>query len=120
MAEHIELGRNGEQEAARFLLNEGYEIVESNWRFKHEEIDLIVKRDRFLVFVEVKSRSSKDFGHPSEAVSKSKIDHLLEASNAYLEVHDLDIEVRFDVITVVFENGNSELEHFEDAFGPEF
>ena len=86
------IGEKGELLAQEYLKKQGYEIVETNKRFSRFcEIDIIAKQKDTLVFVEVKTRSSADFGYPEEAVTETKIEHLLEASESYLLEH-LDVQ----------------------------
>jgi len=102
-----------EQHAATFLENQGFEILERNYRAGRREIDIIARDKRTLVFVEVKSSGSKQFGHPAERVDNRKIGFLTQAAQQYLEKHDIgDLDLRFDVIT--FSDGR--LEHFPNAF----
>ena len=116
MAAHNELGKAGEDFAVDFLVKNGYEILETNYVFEKAEIDIIARNANFLVIVEVKTRSSLDFGLPQEAVKPRKIQLLVKAVNQYVEVHDLDVEVRFDIIAIHKLQGKFELEHLEDAF----
>jgi putative endonuclease len=112
----VSRGRQYEQQAAQFYESKGFEIVEHNWQAGHKEIDLIVRKDDLLVFVEVKYSSSQRFGHPAERVDKRKIGHLTDAANRYIVEHDIaDCDLRFDVVT--FTAGR--LEHFPDAFQAE-
>ena len=71
-----------------------------------------------LVIVEVKSRNGIRYEHPSEAVTNAKIKRIVEAADAYIIENDLDLETRFDIITIIFVNQKYELEHFKDAFYP--
>ncbi|MFT3737454.1 MAG: YraN family protein [Breznakibacter sp.] len=118
MAEHNELGRRGENEAAEFLAKKGYVVLHRNWRYKKLEIDIVAQCKRKLVVVEVKARGTGIWGDPEEAITKSKIKFLAEAVEAYIEEFDIDMEVRFDVVTVVFNGDAFLLEHIEEAFHP--
>lgn len=115
---HIEFGSFGENLAREYLEQKGYKILEQNWRFGRLEVDLIAISDSFLIIIEVKSRSSSDFGSPDEAVGHRKIDFLAEAAAAYQEVKDLDLETRFDIISVVMKGNSAEIIHIEEAFHP--
>jgi putative endonuclease len=117
MSDKIKRGAEGEQAAASYLLQMGYEILERNFRFKRSEIDLIVKRDSWLVFVEVKTRSSIVFGHPEEFVNEKKETKILEGAEHYIFEKDWKGPVRYDVIAVTInKNGGLEIRHIEDAF----
>ena len=108
------IGKKGEDLAAEFLAGKGFEIVARNYRHRHAEIDLIVKRENWLIFVEVKTRSSSAFGEPEEFVDVKKANKIFEAAEAYIYAIDWKDHVRFDVISVKL--GPSPLiEHFEDA-----
>jgi len=73
---NIDKGNNGENVAASYLLQNGYGILERNWRFKHWEIDIIAFRDNKLHFIEVKTRTSKKFGNPEQSVTEKKMNSL--------------------------------------------
>ena len=116
MAEHNDLGKLGEKLAVEFLQKEGYVILETNWTFQKAEIDIIAKKENTLAIVEVKTRSSLDFGLPQDFVKPKKIQLLVKAVNEYVISKDLDIKVRFDIIAVHKEGKSFIIEHLEDAF----
>ena len=116
MADHNELGKLGEELAVEFLRNDGYEILETNWTFQKAEIDIIAKKKNTLAVVEVKTRSSIEFGLPQDFVKPKKIQLLVKAINEYVVSKDLDIEVRFDIIAVHKEDKSFAIEHLKDAF----
>ncbi len=118
MSQQKQLGQRGEEIAKEHLIKEGYTILETNWRNHHLEIDIIATKAQELIIVEVKSRSGQQYGHPSEAIDKRKINHLISAAEAYIELNNILLDTRFDIITVVFQASLYELEHFEDAFYP--
>jgi putative endonuclease len=116
MAEHNELGKLGEELAVEFLRKDGYEILETNWIFQKAEIDIIAQKETILAVVEVKTRSSLEFGLPQDFVKPKKIQLLVKAINEYVVSKDLDIEVRFDIIAIHKENKSFAIEHLKDAF----
>ena len=116
MAEHNDLGKLGEEMAVEFLQKNGYEILETNWTFQKAEIDIIAKKENTLAIIEVKTRSSLDFGLPQDFVKPKKIQLLVKAVNEYVISNDLDIEVRFDIIAVHKEGKSFAMEHLIDAF----
>jgi len=116
MAEHNELGKLGEELAVDFLQKNGYDILETNWVFQKAEIDIIAQKENILAIVEVKTRSTIDFGLPQDFVKPKKIQLLVKAVNEYVISNDLDVEVRFDIIAVYKEGKNYKIEHIEDAF----
>lgn len=118
MAEHNDFGKLGEDLAVDYLMGKGYEILERNWRNIHKEIDIIAKDGRFLVIVEVKTRQTDAYGDPDTAVTKRKQRMLISAANAYLTRNNLDIETRFDIISIIFKDNEPIIKHIEDAFLP--
>lgn len=121
MAEHNDLGKWGENEAALYYEDRGYEILERDWKVGKRDIDLIaLTEDKdTLVFVEVKTRQNNDLQEPEEAVDVKKMRNLAIAANAYVKLHGLDMDVRFDIISVIGKCSCVEsIECFEDAFNP--
>lgn len=116
MAIHNDLGREGEQLAVDYLREHGYEILETNWTFDKAEIDIIARLDGTLAIIEVKTRSSLDFGLPQEFVKPAKIKLLVKAVDAYILKNDVDLEVRFDIIAIHNDCGKFSVEHLPDAF----
>ena len=116
MAEHYELGKKGEQLAVNYLIGKGYKIVERNWRFQKAEIDIIARKADTLISVEVKTRSTKNFGNPQDFVNPKKIKLMVLAMNEYILNKDLDIELRFDIIAITKDKSSFDIEHFKDAF----
>lgn len=117
MATKQEVGRKGEAIAKAYLLSEGYEILDENWCYRKAEVDLIVYKKRTIVFVEVKARSSTAFGEPEDFVDEAKQSHLQRAAEEYIYVMDFHGEVRFDIISVLFDPlGTYKFKHIEDAF----
>jgi putative endonuclease len=116
MAEHNELGKLGEELVVDFLEKNGYTILETNWFFNKAEIDIIAQKENILAVVEVKTRSSIDFGLPQEFVKPKKIQLLVKAINEYVIQNDLEVEVRFDIVAIHKENTEFVIEHIEEAF----
>jgi putative endonuclease len=116
MAEHNELGKLGEELAVEFLQKNGYAILETNWTFQKAEIDIIAKKENTLAIIEVKTRSSLEFGLPQDFVKPKKIQLLVKAVNAYVNENELDIEVRFDIIAIHKEGKSFVIDHLTDAF----
>ena len=116
MAEHNELGKQGEEQAVDFLQKNGYEILEINWIFQKAEIDIIARKEDTLAIIEVKTRSSIDFGLPQDFVKPKKIQLLVKAVNEYVIQNQLDVSVRFDIIAIHKNANNFIIDHLEDAF----
>jgi putative endonuclease len=118
MADHNELGIKGEELAEKYLRNSGYEILERNWRFGKDEIDIIARDGDFIVIAEVKTRRTNYFGEPEEFVSRQKQRFLIRAANAYIEKNDIDCETRFDILSVLFGGKTYTVKQIKDAFYP--
>lgn len=117
MAKHNELGITGEELAVNYLITKGYSIRERNWRSGHKELDIVAMTENELVIVEVKTRRNNDYGNPEDAVNNKKIKRIVAATDAYIKRNRLDIRVRFDIITILYDNkGFYSIEHLEDAF----
>ena len=116
MANHNDLGKKGEEIAVDFLKQNGYEILETNWTFQKAEVDIIALKGSVLAVVEVKTRSSLDFGLPQDFVKPKKIKLLVKAINEYVISRDLDVTVRFDIIAIHATANEFSIEHIEEAF----
>ncbi len=116
MAQHNDLGNHGENLAVEYLMGHGYKILERNWFFQKAEIDIIARKENILAIVEVKTRSSTAFGLPQDFISPKKIQLLVKAVNEYVILNDLDVQVRFDIISVSKEYQGFNLEHLVEAF----
>nr|WP_294713819.1 YraN family protein [Prevotella sp.] len=121
MAEHNELGKWGEDEAALYLEDEGYVIIDRDWKIGKRDLDILALSPdgKTLAVVEVKTRSGDEYQQPEEAVDGRKMRNLAIAANAYVKEHQVDKELRFDIISVVGVGHQVEhLEHLKDAFNP--
>jgi putative endonuclease len=118
MAEHNELGKDGESVAVAYLKENGYEILHTNWRKGHLELDIVAKTEDELVIVEVKTRSGGSIIEPEDAVTNQKIRNIIAAADAYIKFFDIDLPARFDIISVIGKSPNFEIDHIEDAFYP--
>lgn len=116
MANHNELGKKGEQRAVDFLVENGYDIIERNYRFNKAEVDIIARKKDVLAIIEVKTRSTSDFGNPQDFVKPKQIKNLVKAVDEYVTANNLDVEVRFDIIAIVKAKRGFKIEHFKAAF----
>lgn len=116
MAEHNDLGKSGEKDAVKLLRSKGYDILETNFVYEKAEVDIIAKKGNYLVVVEVKTRSTPDFGDPQDFVKPAQIKRLVKAVDYYINEKDLDLEVRFDIVAIIKNNLGKRIEHLEDAF----
>ncbi len=109
----VAAGRRYERLAAAFFTRNGFTILARNYRDASREIDLIARKDKLIVFIEVKASRTDAYGHPAERVDTRKQNHLATAARRYLAEHDIDgCDLRFDLVTFV----NGELEHYPNAF----
>lgn len=117
MAESNDLGRWGEDIAALYLVNHGYDIVERDWRDGHRDIDIIAVDGDTMVFVEVKTRSDNTFGEPEQAVGYEKARMLKRAATRYARSHHIRLFLRFDIIAVTgTPDSDVSIKHYEGVF----
>lgn len=117
MADHNDFGKLAEELAENFLVEKNYKILAKNYRYLKAEIDIIAQFENQIVIVEVKARATDAFMLPQEAINKKKIRLIVSASNEFLETNNIDLETRFDVISVLpSEKGKLEITHIENAF----
>lgn len=120
MANHNQLGKKGEQIAVKYLKEKGYQIMATNWHEHKFEIDIIAIDKDEIVFVEVKTRSSSLFGNPEESVTIKKQAHLIDGADYYLQKNEINLEARFDIISLVKTSKIFNLKHIKDAFSATF
>lgn len=118
MATHNDFGKDAEHQAVTYLSENQYQILETNYTFQHAEIDIIALHKNTLVIVEVKARTSTHYGEPEAFVNSQKIKLLAKAADHYIQKNNLDVEVRFDIISIVKNQYQNTLNHIEDAFYP--
>ncbi len=114
MSDKIKTGNKGERLAAEFLKEKGFEILECNYRYKKAEIDLIVQRENWVLFVEVKTRTSSLYGEPEDFVDAQKTSRIFDAAEEWIYSTDWRGHIRFDIISVKL-GDPPVVEHFEDA-----
>ena len=118
MAKHNILGHEGEDIAAKYLEQKGYAVLDRNWRCGHKDLDLVVTKDNVVVFVEVKTRTGTEWGDPVDAVTDRKIRRIVNSADAYIRFNQIDMDARFDIVSIVVEDGEFKVEHIEQAFYP--
>ncbi|MFP2996978.1 YraN family protein [Spongiivirga sp. MCCC 1A20706] len=116
MAQHNDLGKKGEDKAIAYLKRKGYQILETNFRFQKAEVDIVALKNEVVIAVEVKTRSTSEFGDPQDTVTKKKISLLVQAMDHYLNENQLDYELRFDIIAIISNKLGTKIEHLKDAF----
>lgn len=116
MARHNDFGKEGERLAQRYLIEHNYEIIHTDWRVGHYDIDIIARDGQEIVFVEVKTRSSNAFGEPEAWVDGRKQRSYIRLANKFVLEHQIHDEVRFDIISVVMNAAGHHIHHFIRAF----
>lgn len=111
-----ELGLWGEQYACDFILSKGYQIVDRNYKFKKNEVDIIARKEDFLIVIEVKTRQTAEIGEPWQAVTKNKQKQIIQVANHYVQTNKIILDTRFDIISIVHNSFRTELKHLEGAF----
>jgi len=116
------LGKYGEDRAADYFLNLGYEVIDRNWRCAEGEIDLITFKTGRFVFTEVKTRSGRGYGHPFEAITAQKVQRMRRLVALWCEQREktgesvLGKKVRLDAISVLVTNGKVAIEHLKQVY----
>ena len=116
MSDKIKKGAEGEDLAADFLKQKGFAVLERNYRHKKSEIDLIVSKGNWLVFIEVKTRTSTAYGYPEEFVDYHKKKMIFAGALHYMYEKDWQGNVRYDIVAIHYVYGKPEIHHIEDAF----
>lgn len=111
-----ELGIFGENLAVSHLLSKGYNILTRNYKFNRNEIDIVATFNNQLIVIEVKARQTAEIGEPWQAVTRAKQKIIIQVADHYLKIKNLDVDTRFDVISIVHNSFRTKIEHIEDAF----
>lgn len=118
MASHNDLGKEGEALAKSYLKKDGYTIVECNYTFQKGEVDIIAFKDDYIVFVEVKTRQSKELLSPQKSVTRRKQKMIIKTAHQYIIENEIAREARFDIIGIVLNQYTKEIDHIPNAFYP--
>ena len=118
MAAHNELGKEGEDEAVRYLEARGYRICHRNWRSGRKELDIVAEHQGELIVVEVRTRRNQTYGTPEESISEAKIRRIVSSADAYIRKFCIDLPVRFDIISLTGIEKPWKIEHIVNAFYP--
>lgn len=111
-----EFGDSGEQLAVEHLIRKGYKILATNWRYHHLELDIVAEYGNYVVFCEVKTRSSVKYINPEDAVNFPKMTRILHAAEAYIAINRIRKQPRFDIIAISPYRERMQIKHIEDAF----
>ncbi len=115
MSTSSDIGTRGEVVAAKWLLNNGYELLHANWRKGRYELDIVAVKGDEVHFIEVKTRAKESLTTPKEAITKGKFNALRCAAEAYVFEYDIDLDPQFDLITIVYDNDRCALEFTPNA-----
>jgi putative endonuclease len=115
---NIEIGLLGEQLACDYLRKKDFQIIDRNYRFKKNEVDIIAKKDNQLIIIEVKTRQTAEIGEPWQAVTRNKQKQIIQVANQYVQSKNIELNTRFDIISIVHNSYRTELKHLEGAFYP--
>lgn len=118
MAQHNDLGKLGEERTVQYLQQKGYKILQRNWYYEKSEIDIIACNEAWIAFVEVKTRTSQQWGNPEDFVTPAKMKRMVDAADFYIKQYNISLLPRFDIAGVVFKNNSCEIDYIEDAFLP--
>ena len=113
-----EKGSVAEEIAINYLKKNGYEILDQNWLLVHHELDIIARKNGLVAIVEVKSLTSNYMREPYQSVNRNKQRMIISATNAYIRKHNINDDVRFDVISIIMNKNEPQIEHIENAFYP--
>ena len=116
MAKHNDIGKKGEKLAVLFLEKKGLNILETNWRWKQKEIDIIATQNNFIHFIEVKTRTSVYYGFPEESISAKKLKNIMDVSAEYLNANPFWKRVQFDVLSINIVNKEANIFYIEDVY----
>ena len=117
MAEHTDIGKMGEELAAKFFNERKHNILFRNWRCGQKEIDMVTLSNNMVHFVEVKTRSAKKFGFPEESVTKTKFRNLSYAAQQFLHIYPQYHRIQFDILSInILPDKSNEFYLIEDVF----
>lgn len=110
------IGEKGEKIAQNYLLQNGFQILHTNWRFGYKELDIIATKNACLHIVEVKTRTSQFWENPKDAVVRRKQKNMIAAADAYISKYDINMQTQFDVISIILDADKYDIEYISEAF----
>ncbi|MDR2064895.1 MAG: YraN family protein [Prevotellaceae bacterium] len=114
------IGEKGEIIAQDYLSRNGFEILHTNWRFGYKELDIVATKDSCLHIIEVKTRTSQFWENPKDAVVRRKQKNIIDAADAYISKFNINMETKFDVISIILDGEKQEIEYIPEAFSTVF
>jgi putative endonuclease len=114
------IGAKGEIIAQNYLLQNGFEILHTNWRFGYKELDIVATKNSCLHIIEVKTRTSQFWENPKDAVVRRKQKNIIDAADAYILKFNINMQTQFDVISIVLDGETQEIEYIPAAFSAVF
>ncbi|MDR1347319.1 MAG: YraN family protein [Prevotellaceae bacterium] len=114
------IGNKGEIIAQNYLLQNGFKILHTNWRFGYKELDIVATKGSRLHIIEVKTRTSLFWENPKDAVVFRKQKNIIDAADAYISKYNINMDACFDVISIVLTGETPEIEYIPEAFSPVF
>jgi len=116
MAKHLETGKEGEEMAAAWLLEQGFTILHRNWKHSYFELDVIAEKEDILHFIEVKTRTTDTYGHPEEGVTAKKLERLMNAGEEFLNMYPVWERIQYDILSIrLYTNKAPEYFFIEDV-----
>lgn len=115
---NIDLGNFGEDYACEHLQKKNYKIIERKYTYRKNEVDIIAEKNNQLIVIEVKTRQTAEIGEPWQAVTKRKQREIIKVANQYIQSKEINVDVQFDIISIVHNSYRTQLEHIENAFYP--
>jgi putative endonuclease len=114
------IGEKGEIIAQNYLIQNGFVILHTNWRFGSKELDIVATKNSCLHVIEVKTRTSQFWENPKDAVVRQKQKNIIYATEAYILKFNINMQTQFDIISIVLDGEKYEIEYIPDAFSPVF
>lgn len=118
ISQPYKLGQEGEAYALDYVKASGYKVLHTNWRHGKKELDIVTLKNNTIVVFEVKTRHTSFWEEPKDAVRLKKQKNIVDAADAYVQKYDYNLDVQFDIISLVYNGRSFELEHIPDAFYP--
>ena len=116
MAQHNQTGKDGEELAITYLVNNGYSILHKNWRHGNWEVDVIASKQKRLHIIEVKTRTSDRYGFPEDSIDQKKMQYLINAAEEYMYQHPEWLQLQFDILAITLRNNTAAYFLIEDVY----